>query len=347
LAAVAGEWDELCDRSPAATPFQSAAWLGSWRDAYGRPDRSVLVLVRRDGMLVAGAALHAGRTGPWRTLTPLGAGVSDATDILVDPHGAPQAIDRLTAALVAEPGWDLLCCPESRPGAAFRGLAAQWPGWSWRATSSVCLEVPAGPLPEVLARIPRGTAGTLRKKFRKIDADGPVATIAPAAEAEEGIRELLRLHARQWRGRPINSEHLTPRFERHLVSAGAALVRQGRAVVVRYRRDDRPVAAELLVVSPHLVGAYLFGYDPALREQIDVAAMLVRQNLAVAHQLGRPTLSLLRGDEPYKHRWRPLAVPNDELVLVHPGTAAGAGYPVYRRARAAAGTLVRRLRRRS
>ena len=51
------------------------------------------------------------------------------------------------------------------------------------------------------------------------------------------------------------------------------------------------------------MGAYLYGFHPELRRRIDVAQLLLRDDLEVAADRGVPTLSLLRGDEPYKRRW--------------------------------------------
>jgi hypothetical protein len=64
--------------------------------------------------------------------------------------------------------------------------------------------------------------------------------------------------------------------------------------------------------------------------------------VALADRLGRPTLSLLRGEEPYKLRWRPRPAPNARLVLGRPGSPAGAVEPSYLLARAAAVALAGR-----
>jgi CelD/BcsL family acetyltransferase involved in cellulose biosynthesis len=53
-----------------------------------------------------------------------------------------------------------------------------------------------------------------------------------------------------------------------------------------------------------------------------VAQLFLGTNLDLAQRLGRPTLSLLRGDEPYKRRWRPEEKRNRRILL-----AAKAGYP--------------------
>ncbi len=343
LDAVAGEWDDLYNRCPDATPFQSGEWIRSWWQVYGIPGRLRLVLVHRNGLLVAAAALTAHGRRPYQVLTPVGAGLSDFGDVLVDAAHAEEATRRLTAALLADAGWAVLRIPESRPGGAARRLSEMWPGPTWRGTASTCLEITTAPVPELLAALPGSTGKTLRKKLRKIDTEGFAITEVTAADAEDGIRALLALHRRQWHGREVNQEHLDARFERHLSRAAADMVRSGRAVIFHYRLADRLVASEVLLVGHGFAGAYLFGFDPELRERIDVAAMFIRQDLTTAGELGRPVLSLLRGDEPYKMRWRPLPVQNAHLVLGRPRNVAGVGYPAYLRARGGAVAVAKRL----
>ncbi|OLL93722.1 hypothetical protein Ae356Ps1_3619c [Pseudonocardia sp. Ae356_Ps1] len=68
FAALGAEWDALHRRCPTAGVFQSVEWLESWWRSYGRPGALRLVVVRRDGRAVAGAALtrtvRAGGGGP-------------------------------------------------------------------------------------------------------------------------------------------------------------------------------------------------------------------------------------------------------------------------------------------
>jgi CelD/BcsL family acetyltransferase involved in cellulose biosynthesis len=341
LTAVAQDWDDLYRHCATATAFQSGEWLRSWWEVYGRPGRLRLVLIRRNGVLVAGAALSAERHRGRTVLTPLGTGLSDFEDVLVRDEYAAPATRALIGALLADRGWDVLHVRESRPGGPARALAAAWPGAHFTAPASTCLQIPAAPVAEVLAAVPGSTAKTLRKKLRKIDAEGFAVEQVPPGEAYDGIQALLALHRRQWQGRAVNLEHLGEPFARHLTRAGTDLIRQGRAVLHRYRLDDRVVACELLLVGSDHLGAYLFGFEPELRDRIDVAAMLIRQDIVATGELGRPVLSLLRGDEAYKMRWRPEPVPNAEWVLARPGSLPGAGYTRYRRARAAAVTTAR------
>ncbi|MHA6763529.1 GNAT family N-acetyltransferase [Streptacidiphilus sp. PAMC 29251] len=108
---------------------------------------------------------------------------------------------------------------------------------------------------------------------------------------------------------------MRPRFSEHLSRAVARMVAADRAVVRRYRLGGELVACDLTLLSPGLAALYVYGAHPEARERVDVAGMLFRENLAHAAATGRGELSLLRGDEPYKQRWRPDQVRNERLLL--------------------------------
>jgi hypothetical protein len=139
---------------------------------------------------------------------------------------------------------------------------------------------------------------------------------------DAALHRLLELHRLQWQGRKVTSEHLRPRFCDHLVRSVGPMVRAGNAVVTEFRLDDDVVAVDLTLLSRRLAGGYLYGAHPRLRERkADVAVMLL-DACAEHTRSGAPgTLSLLRGNEPYKHHWRPEPVVNQRLLLARRRTA--------------------------
>ncbi|MFA1546735.1 GNAT family N-acetyltransferase [Actinomadura chokoriensis] len=326
LLAHADELRDLYDRSPAATPFQTYEWLKAWWGWYGTRGRLRLVLVRCRGRLVAAAPLMAGVRHGFPVLVPLAGEQSDFTDFLLDPVYAGGAVRHLTRALLDERGGCAIDLREVRPGSAAHLVAAQWPRRAWRTPSSVCLELPSGDIDDILGRLPSRAAGKMRAKLRRIDARGITAESVPAERAAEAVHALLELHARQWQGRPINPEHTRDRFRRHLAEAATGMVRDGRAAVLQYRWDERLVAGDLVLIGHSYVGAYLYGAVPDLRDCVDVSLMLLRENLGIARERHRQGVSLLRGDEPYKLKWRPTPVRNERIILGRsPSAAAYAG----------------------
>ncbi len=181
---------------------------------------------------------------------------------------------------------------------------------------------PGRDIDDVLGRLPGRTAGKMRAKLRKIDVRGITVRSVRAEQAAEAVHALLDLHALQWRGRPINPEHTRERFRRHLAEAASGMVRDGRAAVLQYTWDDRLVADDLVLIGHRYVGAYLYGAIPDLRDAVDVSLMMLRQDLAIARDRHRQGVSPLRGDEPYKLKWRPTPVRNERIILGRSASAA-------------------------
>ncbi|MFE4663980.1 GNAT family N-acetyltransferase [Streptomyces sp. NPDC056716] len=325
FAALAPDWRRLYGRCAAATPFQSHPWLHSWWLSYGGSARLRVVLVRDDGgRLVAAAPLMRVRR-PLPALVPLGGAISDYTDVLLDDEHGPAAADALTAALATAARTALLDFHEVRPGAAVEQVYDRWRGPRRRVDDSVCLELPALPLDDLITRLPSAKAQQrVRAKLRKLEALGVHRRIAGPDEVDGALRRLIELHRLQWQGRKVTTEHLQTRFSDHLVRSVGPMVRSGTAVVTEFRMDGEVVAVDLTLMSPRLAGGYLYGAHPRLRERkADVAVMLL--DACATHTRvadgGPDTLSLLRGNEPYKHHWRPEPVVNRRLLLARRHTA--------------------------
>ncbi|MFD5157667.1 GNAT family N-acetyltransferase [Streptomyces hawaiiensis] len=321
FAGLAADWDRLHGRCASATPFQSHAWLHSWWQSYGGRGRLRLVLVRHGGRLVAAAPLMRVRR-PLPALVPLGGAISDYGDVLLDDEHGEGALAAFTGALAAAARAALIDLREVRPGGAAEQVYERWSGPRGRVSDSVCLELPAAPMGELIARLPSKTQQRLRAKLRRLDALGIQRHVVSPGEVEAALLRLLELHRLQWQGRKVTSEHLRTRFREHLVRSVGPMVRSGNAVVTEFRLDDDVVAVDLTLVSPRLAGGYLYGADPRLRERkADVAAMLLDSTASHTKDGTFGTLSLLRGNEPYKHHWRPRAVVNQRLLLARRRTA--------------------------
>ncbi|MEU5738060.1 GNAT family N-acetyltransferase [Streptomyces tendae] len=322
FAALAPQWRRLYGRCAAATPFQSHAWLLSWWRSYGSDGRLRLVLAREGRELVAAAPLMSVRS-PVPALVPLGGAISDYGDVLLDDERGPDAETALTAGLAALARTAPVDLREVRPGAAAERVYARWRGPRHRLADSLCLELPALPMDGLVDRLPSAKARQrVRAQLRRLDALGVKSRPVLPDEADAAVRRLLELHRLQWRGRKVTGEHLRPRFREHLVRAVAPMVRTGDAVVTEFRMADEVVAVDVTLLSRRLAGGYLYGAHPRLRERrADVAVMLLDACAEYARAPGRGTLSLLRGDEPYKHHWRPERVPNQRLLLARRRTA--------------------------
>ncbi|MBU7599838.1 GNAT family N-acetyltransferase [Streptomyces sp. P38-E01] len=315
LAALAPEWARLHRACGTATPFQSHAWLHSWWLSYGVPNRLRVVLVREGDRLVGAAPLMLTHQ-PYPVLVPLGGGISDFFDVLLDDDRAGPAGRALTRGLERLARTALLDLREVRPHAAVERVHREWDGPTRRRADSVCLELPGAPLPELLQRLPGRNARRFRAKLRRLEALGIEERTVPPHEVAGAVGTMLRLHGMQWRGRGVTPEHLRPRFAEHLVRATSQMVRSGDAVLTEFRLGGRVVAGDVTLLSAELAGGYLYGAHPELREQkVDITTMLLRHDARQVTESGRRVLSMLRGTEPYKQHWRPERVVNQRLLL--------------------------------
>ncbi|WP_328828411.1 GNAT family N-acetyltransferase [Streptomyces ureilyticus] len=322
--ALGQAWERLYRRCGTATPFQSHAWLHSWWTSYGTPGRGRLrlVLVRDgDGELRAAAPLM--RTGgPLPRLVPLGGAISDYGDVLLDDEHADRAADALTRTLWTAARTALIDIREVRPGGAAGQVYARWPGPRRQMADSVCLELPAHPMDELLTRMPSGRARRIQTKIRKLGELGVEHRFVRPDEVDSALRTMLDLHRLQWQNRKVTAEHLRPRFHEHLARSLGPLVRSGDAVVTEFRAGTDVLAVDVTLLTPRLAGNYLYGAHPRLREwKADIATMLLHASADHVSRDGRQVLSLLRGAEPYKFRWRPDTVVNQRLLLARRRTA--------------------------
>jgi CelD/BcsL family acetyltransferase involved in cellulose biosynthesis len=333
LDGLAAEWDDLFDRCAAASPFQAYAWVHSWWRSYGAPGRLRVHLVRHRGRLVGAAAFQLRRRAGALVLTPLGGSITDFTDVLLDDEFAATAAHVLATTILRDRGWHVIDFPESRHGT---DLVPAWPGKHHQTAGSLCLELPAGEMEDLVRNLPPHSRKTVRRRLNQLKKASPEVRESAADEAPQAIENLLRLHGRQWQGRGGNPEHFAPPFSAHLTRAIPDMIRNGQAALHEYRFDGELLACSLLLIGRDLVGGYFFGVDPALRGRVDVTTMLLSDALPLAHRLGRPTMSMLRGAEAHKSTWRPVQAVNRRVLLVRPGSVRGAAYArgvlAYRRA---------------
>ncbi|MDF3143436.1 MULTISPECIES: GNAT family N-acetyltransferase [unclassified Streptomyces] len=331
FAELAGQWERLYRACPSATPFQSHAWLHSWWLSYGSPGRLRLVLVRRGGELVAAAPLMRVHH-PLPALVPVGGAITDFCDVLLDRAAGPQGAGALADALADLARTALIDFREVRPGGAMERVYLCWRGPRHRVRDSVCLELPAVPMGELVERLSSRHAQRVRNKVNRLTRLGVEWHDVRPDEAGDALRRLLELHRLQWQGRGMSPEHARPRFLEHLVRSVVPMARSGEAAVTRFVLDGEVVAVNLNVMSGGLAGTYLYGFHPRLREErkVDVTAMLLHASTEHLASYGGPrVLSLLRGAEPYKYRWHPETVPNQRFLLARrrtvPLLAAAAG----------------------
>ncbi len=316
LGSLEAAWWELWHRAPSATPFTSPAWLLPWAEAF-RPGALRALAVRRGASLVGLLPL-------WREehpalgarLLPLGIGISDLFDALLDP-AEPDAAAALADALAGSPAdWETLSLEALPDGAAALDLPVG-PGWGRRLDA-----------PESRAVLALGTGGSLgclparqgRKlrmtRHRVARRGGAVAETAPEAAASF-LADLVRLHGLRWQARDEPGVLADPAVQRFHALALPRLLRAGLARATRLSIDGRVVGAFYGLRDGRAAYGYLGGFDPDFAFE-SPGALLLGDAIDAACAADLARFDFLRGREPYKYAWGAVDRPNHRLVLTRP-----------------------------
>jgi CelD/BcsL family acetyltransferase involved in cellulose biosynthesis len=281
--ALEDEWWDLWRRDPAATPFQSPAWLLPWRRHF--PDgRSIVVTWRRAGRLVGLLPLfeHEGRHLPW------GAGTSDRLGGLFDPLIEVSEIARAIAALPLPV--DLFQLPADSP---LLNMPAP-PDWGDQrvpAESCAVLALPACPGKKMEQNL-----RYYRRRAKQAGAS------APQRADDPDIDELAALHTRRWRLRDEPGIFADRRVLAWLREALPALQRRGLLRFYTTGIGSRMAAALCVLAAKRRAFYYIGGFDPEYAS-LGLGTVLVGHAIGEAEREGDISFDFLRGREPYKYRW--------------------------------------------
>lgn len=303
LAALRTSWIELWDRVPSAVPFISPDWLLPWWRQFGTGQPRVATLWRGNqltGVLPLYVLPTAGR------LLPMGVGISDYFDVLVDPEEPPSAASELLAYALS--GADGLDCdiPELPPSA--RLLDATVRNWTVQTEHGVSCPVLEGEIPARQRRKLRMSSNrAARRGCVKIER-ATVSTAAPAVET------LFALHARRWDGGVIADK----RVQAFLREATPILLEAGSLVLSALHIAGQPAASILALRTQTSLMFYLGGYDPALSYE-GPGTLLMGTMIDEARAQGPCQIDFLRGGEPYKYTWGALDRRNLLLRLTRDG----------------------------
>jgi CelD/BcsL family acetyltransferase involved in cellulose biosynthesis len=307
LHALRPEWEALWRRAAAeTTPFQSPAWLLPWWRAFGTGRPRAAALRGDGGKLLGLLPLYLLEEGSETKLLPVGIGVSDYLDALLDPDAPPDAAERLlAAALAASPEATSCDLTDLPPGAALRCAPAP-PGWrdeGARPTEPcpVLALPPGATLSEALSR--RRRAALRNARNRAARAGGCAIRTATADTLDDCLGALVALHRARWgaRGEP-GGVLADPRVLALHREAAPGLLAEGALRLQVLHLGGAPAAAHYALLGGGRVLLYLSGFDAA-RARESPGAMLLGDLVEWALAEGWRELHFLRGDEEYKYGW--------------------------------------------
>jgi CelD/BcsL family acetyltransferase involved in cellulose biosynthesis len=319
LEALRADWLDLWRRVPAATPFQSPAWLVPWWRAFDDGELMALAL-RAGGRLVGLAPLYILRENGTRKLLPVGIGISDFLDPLIEPAHVAAAMREIIDWLAAQAHrFDRADLESQREGSPW--LEASWPlGWQVQQHASepctvLALPEAGAPAAQVLSRHRRKR---LRYYWRRAEALGPTRIeLASEADLDEFLTALHQLHSGRWRERGEPGVMADPRVRAFHRLAAPGLLEQESLRLYGLRVGERLVAVLHTMADRQRLYAYLNGFDPDL-PQLSPGTLTIAHMIQQAARDGMREIHFLRGRERYKYDWGAIDRPTYGLRLEPP-----------------------------
>jgi CelD/BcsL family acetyltransferase involved in cellulose biosynthesis len=303
LDALVPAWTELWKRAPAATPFQSPAWLVPWWRHFGEGE--LVVLCTREGAELLGLLpLYIYDEPPLRKLLPVGIGNSDWLDAICAPGREHEVARVLLEAIAGRAGSFDVCDLQPLPADSFL-LQADAPGLlDERITLEPC---PILRLPEAVAgletTLPKAMRQNLRYYRRRAERHGRLRfeTAGPAS-LHELLEAFYALHGARWQRQGLPGVLADGPVRAFHSEAAPALMEQDALRLHALRLDERIVAGLYGFTAKGRFYHYLAGFDPDLRG-LGLGTLVIGHAMEQAVREGAWEFDFLRGGEAYKYRW--------------------------------------------
>ena len=304
LSSVENDWWDLWLRSPAATVFQSPAWLIPWWQIF-EPGSLRMIAIYQGKRLVGLAPLFVRykKGAPW--LFPLGRGISDYTDILVDAECRSTVLKEMAITVVTlRPAWTHWEMPQLAPDAVT--LTFPCPDGATLteelgvACPALCLPDQASSLKDV---VPARMWRNVRVATNRIERHGK-HTILQAHDREPKwwAFQLRRLHGARWnaKGKPGVLED--DRKEQFHAEAIGRLTKRGLVRLFALKLDDDVAGIYYGFHHRRCASYYLGGFNPA-SSYYRVGIFLFAHAITSALREGADIFDFLRGGDAYKYDW--------------------------------------------
>lgn len=299
LAGIGPDWHDLWTRSPGATPFGAPAWLLPWWAAF-RPGELRTVALRREGRLVALAPLYL-EDGPYgRRLLPMGIGISDHLDVLLDPAAGPATADLLVRAVADMADWTSWELEDLAPGAAAWSLPAP-PGCAEAVSDQTACPVLAS-LGDGLSAVPPRQRRKIRMARHRAERRGGRIDHAAPDGMAAFLDTLASLHAARWHGEGEPGLLADPRVRAFHRAAMPGLAAAGLCRATTLTIEGRTAGAYYGLRHRGAAYAYLGGFDPDFAFE-SPGTVLMADALEASARDGATEFHFLRGQEPYKYVW--------------------------------------------
>lgn len=323
FAAIAGEWRECLATMPGANPFLTHTWLSAWYDTLGGGAELRVVVLRREGRLVAAAPLcrrHGRYYGvPVNELVWIGHRTSDRMQFLIRDQD-PVLADELWRCIGRlDDGTQLVRLEEVATPSVTTEVMSAADGRIGREASSVLPWVQVDDWEAFEKAVPRKFRSELRTRVKVFDSWGSWRMDVTAGEGVAPLlprlAELEETSAKGAGGYAFLAESAHREL---LTRVLAARDWEATATLFRLEVDDTLVAYLLGFVHGGSFCAYNMAFRPGY-EKGSPGKWLFHEAMRWAHENGLREFDFLRGASYMKSRWRPRERRNSRFVAFAPG----------------------------
>lgn len=351
-------WDDLIERCPDATIFQSWEWALAWHRHMGK-GKDLKVLCVRDEEKLVGIApfeVHRYSVVPFRYLRLIGTGMSDYLGFLLDGSVAEKAFTAILDWLEEnKSSWDMLDLQQiSEESPMIRTNAGPNADDDWliqRSEQDSChfIKIPDS-WDKVLARVGKKTRFNLRYYGRLLSKDFnsvEYCTFPPAPQLysasmplSEWMQAFFQLHQSRWEmiGEPaVASDAERKDF---LLEVAHRLADRGQLFMVGLKLNGQLAAVNIGFAMKNRAYYYLGGFNPEYNKY-SLGTVLLEHYIKQAQELGLKEFNLLSGNDTFKERWEAQSRRYYHLIIDH-GSLRSRLAGVYRRIRRRIGHRTRR-----
>jgi len=299
FAQLKDSWKQLCREVPSATPFQSWEWHSTWFEFFGRSKKPYL-LTAREGSDLVGVYPLARKAGAWYVLRSSGIGPSDYLHPLIRPEYAEQVEKLIASHLESQQDYSLVDLHQLREdltGLELDGEIALEQG------TCLVLDLP-NTYDQYLATLGKSLRYDVRRLDKSLFAEGRARVEWVGQDGiGDGLEILFDQHKKRWRKRGLPGAFLGKTQNFHHAWGRLAIANDWLQLGI-LSLDGNPIGAIYGMAMKETVYFYQAGFDPE-QKAVSPGTLLVASLIRRAIEDNRRRFDFLRGDEPYKRRWKP------------------------------------------
>lgn len=306
-------WRDLASADLSATPFQTWEWQSLWFKYFGARKRP-LVWTQWEGADLVGLYPLVNVTSPWRALRPMGCGPSDYLQPLARPEHEESVARSVAEFLRGEAEGRLVDVQQLRESVPLAHAMA-----SERRTfvQAACLVLD---LPATYEEYLKTLGKSLRYDVKRLEkppfAEGRarIETVDEGSAAE-AVDFFFDAHKKRWSKRGLPGAFLGRKIRDFHHEWAVTAARYGWLRMSLLELEGRRIGAIYAMRFGSACYFYQSGFDPA-QSAISPGSLLVAHTIRRAIEEGLATFDFLRGDEPYKRRWKPQKTYRNLRVLM-------------------------------